>query len=59
MATSAADVNTGVAQAADPVDQPRGGGQTIALLMCAAFVVVLNETIMGVALPTLMTELSS
>lgn len=35
----------------------RGTGSIIVLLMCASFVVVLNETIMGVTLPTLMKEL--
>ncbi|WP_352301896.1 MDR family MFS transporter [Kineosporia sp. NBRC 101731] len=33
-------------------------GPLIALLVCAAFVVILNETIMGVALPDLMIEFS-
>lgn len=41
-----------------PSAPPRGAGRVIALLVSAAFVVVLNETIMSVALPRLMDDLS-
>jgi DHA2 family lincomycin resistance protein-like MFS transporter len=58
MTTSTTAVERGLADAAVPTGPPRGGRSIIALLMCAAFVVVLNETIMSVALPTLMSELS-
>lgn len=37
---------------------PHGAGRVIALLVSAAFVVVLNETIMSVALPRLMADLN-
>ena len=37
---------------------PAKARSVIAILLVAAFVVILNETIMGVALPRLMTELS-
>jgi len=37
---------------------PRGGNLVIGLLMVSTFVVILNETLMGVALPTLMDGLS-
>lgn len=37
---------------------PSGGNLVIGLLLVSAFVVILNETLMGVALPTLMVELS-
>ena len=36
---------------------PQGAGRLIALLVGAAFVVILNETIMSVALPQLMVDL--
>src|SRR6478609_1266759 len=36
---------------------PAKTGPVIALLVVAAFVVILNETIMGVALPSLMVDL--
>lgn len=38
------------------VSEPSGHGRLIALLVASAFVVILNETIMGVALPDLMRE---
>jgi MFS transporter, DHA2 family, lincomycin resistance protein len=43
--------------AAAPVVAPRRSGPVIALLVASAFVVILNETIMGVALPRLMADL--
>lgn len=39
-----------------PDEMPRAARVAIALLLGATFVVVLNETVMGVALPRLMTE---
>lgn len=45
-------------QGSHPDDLPAGTGRLIALLVAAAFVVILNETIMSVALPELMEEFS-
>ncbi|ABS01758.1 DHA2 family lincomycin resistance protein-like MFS transporter [Kineococcus radiotolerans] len=48
------------APAAVPAERDRlapGDGTVIALLLVSAFVVILNETIMGVALPRLMADL--
>lgn len=45
-------------QFAAPASATKRGGPLIALLVGAAFVVTLNETIMGVALPQLMIDLA-
>jgi DHA2 family lincomycin resistance protein-like MFS transporter len=51
-------VATGTVPAAAPPGKPAvRPGAVIALLVVAAFVVILNETVMGVALPELMREL--
>ncbi|MFN3949785.1 MDR family MFS transporter [Microbacterium sp.] len=53
-------VSTGTVPTAAPGDAVKPAvrpGAVIALLVVAAFVVILNETIMGVALPELMREL--
>src|SRR5690606_28948853 len=48
-----------VVEAEPTIDAPAGGGNlVIGLLMVSTFVVILNETLMGVALPTLMDGLS-
>jgi MFS transporter, DHA2 family, lincomycin resistance protein len=54
MSTDAAPARTTYDEA--PVEQAPGTGRLITLLVCAAFVVILNETIMSVALPDLMAE---
>ena len=51
---SAHDLPTG----SIPVTLAPGTGRLIGLLVAAAFVVILNETIMSVALPRLMAEFS-
>jgi DHA2 family lincomycin resistance protein-like MFS transporter len=43
--------------APDPVQVPRSASTVIWLLVCSAFVMILNETIMSVALPVLVTDL--
>jgi DHA2 family lincomycin resistance protein-like MFS transporter len=55
-----ADTGTPVQKTADPQDDalPREIKIVIGLLLVATFVVVLNETIMGVALPQLMGDLA-
>jgi DHA2 family lincomycin resistance protein-like MFS transporter len=50
-------VATGSVPTASAPARPGRPGAVIALLVVAAFVVILNETIMGVALPELMREL--
>lgn len=45
-------------QPAVPAERSPGSGPVIALLVASAFVVILNETIMSVALPRLMNDLS-
>ena len=51
--TAAAPSDTGT-----PTRMPRRDRTVIAILLVATFVVILNETIMGVALPRLMADLS-
>ncbi|MDN4173279.1 MDR family MFS transporter [Nocardioides sp. SOB77] len=53
MTATAADPTTPPSSAAPTVERP---GRLIALLVGSAFIVILNETIMGVALPELMRE---
>ncbi|MDH6235472.1 MDR family MFS transporter [Cryobacterium sp. CG_9.6] len=48
----------GTVDAATLVDNSKRNSLVIGLLLASAFVVILNETIMGVALPNLMTDLS-
>lgn len=41
----------------NPVQVPRSASTVVWLLVCSAFVMILNETIMSVALPVLVTDL--
>jgi DHA2 family lincomycin resistance protein-like MFS transporter len=50
-------MSTPTAAPATTPHAPKGAGGVIALLLVSAFVVILNETIMGVAIPTLMVDL--
>lgn len=47
----------GATPAADPGTPPENGNLVVWLLVCSAFVMILNETIMSVALPALVTAL--
>ena len=55
--TSTADLDRRTAQQSDE-KLPEGAPLVIGLLVVAAFVVILNETIMSVALPSLMVDLN-
>ncbi|SEC23902.1 MFS transporter, DHA2 family, lincomycin resistance protein [Nocardioides exalbidus] len=55
--TTTAPATSGTSTTPDAKASPTGGhGRLIALLVASAFVVILNETIMSVALPDLMRE---
>lgn len=57
-ASAAADRLTSPAAYVSEDKLPQGGHLVIGLLVVAAFVVILNETIMGVAMPRLMADLN-
>ncbi|MCM0622404.1 MDR family MFS transporter [Nocardioides bruguierae] len=54
--TAPTDTPASTATTEDAATSTSGTGRLVALLVCSAFVVILNETIMSVALPDLMRE---